>query len=336
VRISIIVPCRNESKYLRAFFFSVLAQALPDGATLEMVIADGASTDGTRKILNEYAASYPWIRIVDNPRRIVSTGLNLAIELATGDIIIRMDVHADYAKDYVAQCVAVLNETKADNVGGPAQTRSTGYIQKAISAAYHSPFACGGARFHDVTYQGPVDTVTFGCWRKDVLQKIGLFDEELVRNQDDELNLRLIRAGGKIFQSPKIRCWYEPRVSLLALASQYFQYGYWKVRVIRKHGSPAALRHLVPAAFVGTLFLLSIASFFAVPAEYALAVVLGLYIFANLVASLAICSGKLQLLPVMPIVLATYHFSYGLGFLAAMLGAILPSYRSQAPPLPSN
>jgi succinoglycan biosynthesis protein ExoA len=336
VRISIIVPCRNEAKQLRAFFSSVLAQVLPDGATLEMLIADGVSTDGTRKILDEYAASYHWIRIVDNPRGIVSTGLNLAIGLATGEIIIRMDVHAHYADDYVAQCVAVLDETKADNVGGPAQTRSGTYMQDAISAAYHSPFACGGARFHNIHYQGPVDTVTFGCWRKEVLQKIGLFDEELVRNQDDELNFRLIRAGGKIFQSPKIRCWYEPRVSLLALASQYFQYGYWKVRVIRKHGSPASLRHLVPAAFVGTLFLLSIASFFAVPAEYALAVVLGLYILANLVASLGICWHKRQLLPVMPIVLATYHFSYGLGFLAAMLGAILPSYRSQAPPLPSN
>jgi succinoglycan biosynthesis protein ExoA len=336
VKISIIVPCRNESKHLRAFFSSVLAQVLPDGATLEMLIADGASTDGTREILNEYAASCPYIRIVDNPRRIVSTGLNLAIRLATGEIIVRMDVHADYAKDYVAQCVAVLNETKADNVGGPAQTRSSSYMQEAISAAYHSPFACGGARFHDVNYEGPVDTVTFGCWRKEVLQKIGLFDEELVRNQDDELNFRLIRAGGKIFQSPRIRCWYEPRVSLLALASQYFQYGYWKVRVIRKHGSPASLRHLVPAAFVGTLFLLSLASFFTVTAEYALAIVLGLYIMANLAASLAICRDKHHLLPVMPLVLATYHFSYGFGFLAATLGAILPSYRNHPPPLPSN
>jgi succinoglycan biosynthesis protein ExoA len=331
------VPCRNESKHLRTFFSSVLAQALPDEASLEMVVADGASTDGTKEILNEYAAAYPWIRVVDNPRRIVSTGLNLAIGLATGEIIIRMDVHAHYAKDYVAQCVAVLNETNADNVGGPAQTRSSSYIQEAISAAYHSPFACGGARFHDVTYQGPVDTVTFGCWRKDVLQRIGLFDEELVRNQDDELNLRLIRTGGKIFQSPRIRCWYEPRASLLALANQYGQYGYWKVRVIRKHGSPASLRHLVPVAFVGTVLLLSAASFFIVTAEYALAVVLGLYILANLVASLAICRDKHHLLPVMPMVLATYHFSYGFGFLAAMLGTIVPGYhRGQLPPLPSN
>jgi succinoglycan biosynthesis protein ExoA len=324
VTISIIVPCRNESKHLRAFFSSVLAQMLPDGATLEMLIADGASTDGTRKILNEYAASYHWVRIVDNPRGIVSTGLNLAIELATGEIIIRMDVHAHYAKDYVAQCVAVLNETKADNVGGPAQTRSSTYIQEAISAAYHSPFACGGARFHNVNYQGPADTVTFGCWRKEVFQRIGLFDEELVRNQDDELNFRLIRAGGKIFQSPRIRCWYEPRASLLALASQYFQYGYWKVLVIKKHGWPASLRHLVPPTFVGSVCLLTVASFFTVTAMYTLAILLGLYILLNLVASFNICWRKFRLLPVMPIVLTTYHFSYGFGFLIAMIKAALP------------
>jgi succinoglycan biosynthesis protein ExoA len=332
VRISIIVPCRNEAKQLRSFFSSVLAQVLPDGATLEMLIADGVSTDGTRKILDEYAASYHWIRIVDNPRGIVSTGLNLAIGLATGEIIIRMDVHAHYADDYVAQCVAVLDETKADNVGGPAQTRSGTYMQDAISAAYHSPFACGGARFHNIHYQGPVDTVTFGCWRKEVLQKIGLFDEELVRNQDDELNFRLIRAGGKIFQSPRIRCWYEPRVSLLALASQYFQYGYWKVRVIKKHGWPASLRHLVPATFVGSVCLLTVASFFTVTAVYTLAILLGIYTLANLVASWTICWRKFRLLPVMPIVLTTYHFSYGFGFLIAMVkataavsSALLPS-----------
>jgi succinoglycan biosynthesis protein ExoA len=318
------VPCRNEGAHLRAFFSSVLAQKVPAEAKLEMWIADGASTDGTKQILTEYAATYPWVHIIDNPRGIVSTGLNRAIELATGEIIIRMDVHTNYAEDYVAQCVAVLRETRADNVGGPAQTRSSSYIQEAISAAYHSSFACGGARFHNVNYQGPVDTVMFGCWRKDVLQKIGLFDEELVRNQDDELNFRLIRAGGKIFQSTRIRFWYKPRTSLLALASQYGQYGYWKVRVIKKHGSPASLRHLVPAAFVASLLLLTVASFFLVAAANALGIVLGVYALANFVASLAICWHKRRLLPVMPVVLATYHLSYGFGFLFALPGAMLP------------
>jgi succinoglycan biosynthesis protein ExoA len=317
------VPCRNEAAHLRAFFSSVLAQSLPAEATLEMWIADGASTDGTKQILNEYTAAYPWVHVIDNPRRIVSTGLNRAIELATGDIIIRMDVHTNFAEDYVAQCVTVLRETKADNVGGPAQTRPSSYIQEAISAAYHSSFACGGARFHNVNYQGPVDTVMFGCWRKDVLQKIGLFDEELVRNQDDELNFRLIRAGGKIFQSRRIRFWYKPRASLVALASQYGQYGYWKVRVIKKHGSPASLRHLVPAAFVSSLLLLTVASFFIVAAAYALGIVLGVYTLANFVAIFAICWHKRHLLPVMPVVLATYHFSYGFGFLFALLTAML-------------
>ena len=153
------------------------------------------------------------------------------------------------------------------------------------STAYHSPFACGGARFHNVTFQGDVDTVTFGCWRKKTFDKIGTFDEQLVRNQDDELNLRLVRMGGRIFQSPRIRCWYEPRASISALAGQYAQYGFWKVRVIRKHGSPASFRHLVPAIFVGSAMILAVSSLFGSPAGWAFGGLLGTYSFANLLAS---------------------------------------------------
>src|SRR6185503_9369622 len=148
------------------------------------------------------------------------------------------------------QCVAVLNETGADNVGGPPRAIANTYLEKAIGAAWHSSFAVGGSRFHDQNYEGYLDTVMWCCWRKEVFQRYGYFDEELIRNQDDEHNLRITRGGGKIFQTPRIRSGYQVRGSLRKLFSQYYQYGYWKVRVIQKHRLPASLRHLAPAAFL--------------------------------------------------------------------------------------
>jgi succinoglycan biosynthesis protein ExoA len=330
MQVSIIVPCRNEVRHVRVFLDSVLAQELPTELQVEMLVADGYSSDGTKQILEEYAAAHSWIRIVDNPELVVSTGLNRAIGLATGEIILRMDVHAHYARDYVAQCVAVLLESRADNVGGPARTRFTGNMQRAISAAYNSPFACGGSRFHDVNYEGDVDTVTFGCWHKSIFAKIGLFDEDLVRNQDDELNFRITRSGGRIFQSPRIRCWYEPRATLYALATQYLQYGFWKVHVIRKHGSPASFRHLIPATFVISIVLTLVAALFSKVGMHALVFILGAYSLANLAASAIICRQSDRLFPAMPVVLATYHLSYGIGFLAGMISALASLTRGQS------
>jgi succinoglycan biosynthesis protein ExoA len=315
MKISLIVPCRNERQHIREFLNNVAAFEIPPNSILELLIADGSSTDGTRELLKESS-----VRVIDNPEQIASTGLNRAIAIATGEVIIRLDVHASYAPDYVVQCLNVLKASGADNVGGPAQTTAHSYMQQAIAAAYNSPYACGGARFHDVNYEGSVDTVTFGCWRRDLFDRIGLFDETLVRNQDDEHNLRITLSGGKIFQSPRIRCWYEPRGSLRNLFSQYYQYGYWKVRVIKKHGRPAALRQLVPATFAGTEILLAIAGLFNTWAVKLLALTTVAYAVFLIAASLRIClPRKIKLLPVMPIVLATYHLSYGLGFLIALV-----------------
>ncbi len=334
--VSIIVPCRNEARYLDGFFSSLAAQEIPAGVILEVLIAEGRSGDGTGHIVENYAKQLPHIRVLDNPRGIVSTGLNLAIREAVGDVIIRMDVHAEYASDYIKCCLDVMKETGAQNVGGPARTRAQGYRQRAISAAYHSAFACGGARFHDTEYEGPVDTVTFGCWKKETLLRLGLFDEELVRNQDDEFNLRLIREGGLIWQSPKIRCWYHPRSSLWKLFRQYAQYGFWKVRVIMKHGRPASWRHLVPAVFVGISGLLALCAPFSTIARSGLIAALGSYTVANLIASLLICiPQRLTLLPIMPVILATYHISYGLGFLSGLF-CPTTSFGRRPPALPIN
>jgi GT2 family glycosyltransferase len=279
------------------------------------------SSDGTRAIIEEYASRLPRLGIIDNPRRHVSTGLNAAIRQATGEIIIRMDVHSEYAPDYVLRSVQALESTGAWNAGGPALTKPEGYMQTAISLAYGSRFGCGGALFHDGGYEGWVDTVTYGCWHRETLEKLGMFDEELIRNQDDELNLRIHRAGGRVWQTPAIRSWYKPRASLRALFKQYFQYGYWKVRVLRKHKIPASVRHLIPGLFVTSLIAFGLLAPFGEPARWALAGIAGVYLAAAVAAAMVLCASpaRWKYLPVLPLVFATYHISYGAGFLRGLL-----------------
>jgi hypothetical protein len=236
-----------------------------------------------------------------------------------------MDVHTEYAADYIATCVRTLIETGADNAGGPMRNRSKSWLGRAIAAGFHSAFSCGGARFHREDYEGWVDTVTYGCWRRETLLRIGMFDPSLVRNQDDELNLRLTRAGGRIWQTPRIVMFYHPRSSLRNLFLQYFQYGFWKVRVIRKHRIPASSRHLVPGLFVLWLAGAPIVALSGVAGRSAMLMVLwlfsaGCYLAACVFASLLSAARHgWDLLLVLPVVFATYHFAYGSGFLAGCL-----------------
>ena len=343
VEVSIVVACRNEMKHIHSLLDSLLSQDMTR-ISWETIVADGMSDDGTRKVLEEYSARYPQLRLVPNVDRIVSTGLNAAIRAARGEIIIRMDAHTSYASDYCRRCIETLERTGADNVGGPARTRAVGIRARAVAAAYHSPFSTGGGKFHDINYEGWVDTLPYGCWRKTTLERIGLFDENLVRNQDDELNLRLTRAGGKIWQTPAIISWYSPRPTLSSLFHQYFQYGFWKVAVIRKHRVPGSWRHLVPAAFVlSNVFLLigmaisrivGAAHWFTVSAAIWLAIAAA-YAVATLTACLI--SAKRDgwaILPYLPAVFAAYHFSYALGFVAGLRWylspLIAPSYGHSA------
>jgi succinoglycan biosynthesis protein ExoA len=313
--VSIVVPCRNERDHIESCIRSILAQEpLPGG--FEIIVADGMSDDGSRDILTNLAKDERRLRIVDNPARIVSTGLNIAIKLAKGKIILRMDAHTEYAPDYIRQCVAVLKETGANNVGGPWVAKGAGFVSRAIAAAFQSPFGAGGARGHDASYEGEADTVYLGCWTTDVFDRIGLFDEDLVRNQDDEFNFRLKLAGGKIWQSPRIKSWYKPRGSLCALFKQYMQYGYWKVRVIQKHRMPASLRHLVPGMFVLLMLVLPLVALWWSLAGWAWLALMGIYTLGNVAASsLTAARQGWNLFLLLPCVFACYHFGYGLGFL---------------------
>jgi len=245
-----------------------------------------------------------------------------------------MDAHTEYAPDYIRRCVETLEETGADNVGGPWVAKGAGYVSRAVAAAFQSPFAVGGARSHAPDHQGPVDSVYLGCWPRETFERFGYFDEQLVRNQDDEHNLRILRGGGRIWQSPQIKSWYQPRGSLSALFRQYTQYGYWKVRVIQKHKLPASWRHLVPGAFVLTLILLFLLSAFSfLFSAFYFCFLLSAFCFCSLLSLYALCVGaasaltsarsEWKLLPILPFVFGCYHFGYGFGFLRGLLDFVI-------------
>ena len=260
--VSVIVPCRNEALHIQPFCDSVAAQALPEGWRMEVLIADGQSDDGTRALLQARVEADPRFVFIDNPGRIVSCGLNRCIARSQGAFIVRLDVHTVYAPDYIAQCIATWQRTGADNVGGPWRAQAPDgpahAVQRAVAAAFQSRLVSGGALSRDLAYDGEVDTVYLGAWPRATFARFGGFDEQLVRNQDDEHNLRIHRGGGRIWQSASIRSLYCPRARVGDVFRQYRQYGYWKPFVMRKHGQAAALRHLVPGLFVLALLVTAV------------------------------------------------------------------------------
>ena len=346
--VSVIVPCRNEQDHIEAFCRSVAAQVLPEGWKLAVLIADGMSDDGTRERLAAFCAQDPRFVMLDNPGRIVSCGLNRCIAQAQGEFLVRLDVHTVYADDYIAQCLATWQRTGADNVGGPWKAQGVagpqGTVQRAIAAAFQSRLVAGGALSRDLAYEGEVDTVYLGAWPRQTFERFGGFDESLVRNQDDEHNLRIHKGGGRIWQSAAIRSTYFPRASKLDVFRQYRQYGYWKPFVMKKHGQAAALRHLIPGLFVGVLMLLllltamgSLAMYklpFGLPrtvmiwgtlcAASALTLLAVVYVVAVYAISFSIArqQGR-ELMRHVPDVVAAYHFGYGLGSLRGWWDALV-------------
>jgi len=326
--ISIIVPCFNEKKHIRAFVDNLLSLEKPAGG-FEVIIADGMSNDGTRDYLENIGN--PDIRVIDNPGRYVSHGLNEAILAARGKLIIRMDVHSVYAGDYIVKCVETLERTKAENVGGPWLLDGKAYFSKAIAAAFLSPLATGGQNSHDPDYEGRVDTVHLGCWRKKVLIEHGMFDENFIRNQDDELNLRITKSGGVVWQNPEIRHWSSTREGIRKLFLQYYQYGYWKWEVMKKHRIIPSIRHIIPGLFVTGLIIaviiqlmnIFIGSKILAAADMAFFVIF-LFYLVLIISSSAVLALKngLKYFPVFPVIFLCFHFGYGMGFISAVAADI--------------
>ncbi len=238
---------RNEEAWIARCLGTVLAQDYPR-ESVEILVADGMSTDGSRRLLAEMAGSDPRIRVIDNPGLIVPTGLNLAIAAARGDIIARIDAHTILEPDYLRIGVELLGRSGAANVGGPMVCRGGGPVGDAIARAMHSRFGIGAA-FHFAKAESECDTVYMGMWPREVFEKVGLFDTELVRNQDDELSYRIRKFGGRILVTPTMKSLYQNRESWKDLGRQFYQYGEWKVRVLQKHSRQMSVRHFVPPAF---------------------------------------------------------------------------------------
>jgi GT2 family glycosyltransferase len=250
--VSIILPCRNEARHIRPCLDSVLHTTYPRGR-IELLIADGMSDDGTRAVLMEYAAAHRQITVIDNPARNTPSGLNATLRIATGEIIVRMDAHTVYPPEYITRLVAALEETGADNVGGRVITVPDGEGAKALAIAIglSHPLGVGNSHFRvGASRWRWVDHVPFGCWRRALFQQIGLFDEQLPRDQDVELNGRIIKRGGRILLLPEVTTTYYGRRTLGQLARMLYQYGYFKPLVARKLGRVLTLRQLVPPLFL--------------------------------------------------------------------------------------
>jgi glycosyltransferase involved in cell wall biosynthesis len=317
--VSIIMPVRNEASFIQQSLAAVLAQEYP-AHLMEVIVVDGMSDDRTREVVCLLQASSKSLRLIDNPGMIVPTGMNRGIRQARGDVILRVDGHTIIASDYIKECVAALHRSKASNVGGPMTAASEGRFGRATALATSSPFGVGGARFHYSNCEEWVDTVYLGAWPRDVFCSVGLFDEEQIRNQDDEFNYRLLSQGGRILLSPKIKSRYYNRSTVRSLWRQYFQYGYWKVRVMQKHPRQMRARHFVPLLLIAAV-LLSAALWLVSPfGRWSFLLVAGSYILANLLASFVTALKRnVRLMPFLPVAFAAIHLSYGLGTLIGLI-----------------
>ena len=316
--VTVVMPVRDEERYIERSLGAVLAQDYPP-ERMEILVADGMSVDRTRELVADLGRGRG-VRVIDNPRRIVATGLNAAIREARGEVIVRVDGHCEVPAHYVRRSVELLAEHEGDGVagvGGPVETVGETPLARVIAHAMSSHFGVGGSAFRTGRAR-PVhaDTVPFPAYPRTVLEEAGPYDEELVRNQDDEYNYRLRGAGKKLLLVPELRSRYWSRATLGSLWRQYFQYGFYKVRVMRKHPWQMQLRQFVPPLFVAALVVALLLAPWTLVGRGLLAGLVGLYVAGNLVATLVSVRGvEVRYLPVLPAAFAALHFGYGSGFL---------------------
>ena len=317
--VSVLIPIRNEGSYISQCLQAVSQQDYPSDL-LEILISDGLSTDNTRALVAEWMKKDPRIQLFDNPKCIVPTGMNILILQARGDVIIRVDGHCVIAPDYVSNCVRHLLQDGVDGVGGPMRSIGEDFTSEVIALAMSSKFGVGNSSFRTESGVSKLaDTVPFPAYTRDIIWKVGLYDEELVRNQDDEYNYRIRNAGGKILLAEDVKSEYYSRGSLIKLWKQYFQYGFWKVRVLQKHPRQMSLRQFVPLAFILTLIFALFLTIFTSWGWITLAGLAGTYLIANIAASITMASGEgSKKFFLLPIAFTIIHLSYGLGFLIGL------------------
>jgi glycosyltransferase involved in cell wall biosynthesis len=326
IDVSIIMPCKDEEKFIGKCLDSIMANVFPK-ERLEVLVIDGRSSDRTKEIVQQYSDKYPFIKLMDNPGIIQTPGTNIGIKASKGNVIIRMDAHVGYPEAFISKSVQYLEESGGDCVGGflvtkPSEETATA---ESIALALSHPFGVGDSYFRiGINQPKVVDTVPFGCYRKKVFDKVGLFNENLNRTDDIEFNLRLKRAGGKILLVPDIVSYYYARSTLMSLAKQNFGNGFWVLYSLRFVKLPFSLRHLVPFFFVCSLLGSLVISLLYQPFIYLLALISGLYLCLNLIVSCSLSlRNGVKYFPLLVVTFLTLHVSYGLGSLSGIFKLLL-------------
>jgi len=324
---SVVIPCLDEEPYIEAVVRAAMTQLYPP-SLIEILVCDGGSTDRTRDVVADLAAADPRVQLVDNPGRFPSAGMNEGIRRARGDVIVRMDAHAEYAPDYVAAAVDALRRTGATTAGGAARSRARGPFQRALCAALGSPLGVGGSAYRDPSREGFVESVWSGAFRREVFERVGLFDAEARANEDAELNQRIIEAGGTVYLSRDMVAFYYPRASLGALSRQYFAYGKGRARTLLRRRRLLSPRPLVPFAAL-TIFAILAAITAAHPPAWPLLAAAAL-VYAAAIAAEAVRVARrtdLALLPRLLVIFPAMHAAHGAGVWAGLvrgIGAALP------------
>jgi len=318
-RVSIVVPCYNEQGTIQLLLEAIFAQSFPK-EEMEVIVADGLSKDQTRQRIIEFMEAHPGltVRIVDNPKVTIPAALNRAIVAAQGEIIVRLDAHSVPDTEYVARCVSGLEQGLGDSVGGvwEIQPRNPSWQARAIALAGAHPLGVGDAHYRVSRKAQLVDTVPFGSFRRSLVERIGLFDESLLTNEDYEFNARLREAGGRIWLDPLIRSIYFARPTYVDLARQYWRYGYWKARMLRRYPKTLRWRQALPPAFVVSLAALAIAAVWSPFAGWLFVLESSIYVLILLLAGMRLAWAQRDpaLVIGLPLAIVTMHFSWGSAF----------------------
>jgi glycosyltransferase involved in cell wall biosynthesis len=323
-KVSVIIPCFNEENTIILLLSALYLQTYPR-SDMEVIIADGLSTDRTRQQIEAFCRAHNDldVRVIDNPQRSIPSGLNRAIREARGEIIVRLDAHSIPYPEYIARCVEALEAGRGDNVGGvwEIEPGGQGWIARAIAAAAAHPLGAGDARYR---LGGPaqlVDTVPFGAFKRSLVDRVGYFNESLLTNEDYEFNVRVRQAGGKVWLDPGIRSRYFARSGLRALSRQYWRYGYWKARMLRQYPHTLRWRQALPPLFMLTLALSVVLSIKLWPFRWLLGLELSFYTMALWITGLRVAAKAKDWLLIfgVPLALAIMHFSWSSGFLWSIL-----------------